>query len=69
MNEITAVSETWDMTLSEHQVKTVTVLFDISLSAAFFVMKLIVYMTTSMHLLQNELFNQSFALRSQVSWL
>ena len=69
MKKITAVSETWDMTLSEHLIKTVTVLLDISLSAAFFAVKLIIYMTASIYSSLNELSDQSFTLRSQASWV
>ena len=68
-NEITAVNETWNTTSSEHLVKTVTAFLDTSLSAAFFAAKLITCITASMYLLSNELFNQSFASRSQANQL
>ena len=63
-NEITAVNETQDTTSSKHLIKTVITLLDASLSAAFFAVKLIACITASMHLLSNELFNQSFTSRS-----
>ena len=68
-NEITAVNKTQDTTLSKYLVKTVTAFLDASLSAAFFAAELIAYMTASIHLLLNELSDQSFASRSQANWL
>ena len=60
-NEIITVNKTWDTTLSEYLVKTVITFLDISLSAAFFAVKLIIYMTASIHSSSNELSDQSFA--------
>ena len=54
MNKITTVSETQDMTSSEHQVKTVTVLLNASLSAAFFTVKLITCITTEVMIMIND---------------
>ena len=68
-NEIITVNETQDTTLSEHLVKTVTALLNASLSAAFFAVKLIACMTASIYSSSNELFNQSFASRSQANQL
>ena len=66
-NKITAVNETQDTTLSEHLVKTVTAFLDASLSAAFFAVKLIAYITASMHSLLNELSDQLFASKSEAN--
>ena len=66
-NEVTAVNETQDITSSKHLVKTVITFLDASLSAAFFAVKLIAYITASIHLSLNELSDQSFASRSQVN--